>query len=45
MGMVTIFGPGFEADLVTPSGPGQVRFLLTRRAIEMAEKSSEAGAN
>jgi hypothetical protein len=36
----TIVGPGFEADLATPGGTGQVRFLLTRRALELAEKSS-----
>ena len=35
-----IIGPGFEAELATPSGTGRVRFLLTRRAIAAAEKSS-----
>jgi hypothetical protein len=45
LGMGTIFGPAFEADLVTPSGTGHVRFLLTHRAIEMAEESSKAEAN
>jgi hypothetical protein len=38
--MGTIIGPGFEADLATPTGVGHVRFLLTRRAIELAEKSA-----
>lgn len=38
--MGTITGPGFEADIATPAGTGHVRFLLTRRAIELAEKSA-----
>ncbi len=30
-------GPGFEADIDTPSGKGFVRFIVTREGIEQAE--------
>jgi len=32
-----IGGPGFEADIDTERGAGTVRFLLTRRGIELME--------
>ena len=33
----TIGGPAFEADIETERGRGQVRFLLTREALELLE--------
>ena len=32
----TLSGPGFEAQIDTPHGSGQVRFILTRQALESA---------
>ena len=37
-----IGGPGFEAELDTPTGHGSVRFILTRQALEMGEAGDGA---
>jgi len=35
----TIGGPAFEAELETERGPGKVRFLLTRQALDLMQAS------
>lgn len=37
----TFGGPGFEADIDTPSGKGFVRFIVTREGLEQAEASEQ----
>jgi hypothetical protein len=37
----TIGGPAFEADIETERGRGQVRFLLTREALELLEARAQ----
>lgn len=40
----TIGGPAFEAEVDTERGHGTVRFLLTREALELAERRRGKGA-
>ncbi len=37
----TFGGPGFEAEIDTPSGKGVVRFIVTREGIEQAREADE----
>jgi hypothetical protein len=36
-----IGGPGFEAEIDTPSGSGKVRFILTRQGLEAQSDGGE----